>query len=157
MLASVATVAAIGVAISIASGGRAEAGAFEPAEPGAVIDWKVFDRDRAEQLSMQGTPVFVDVTADWCLTCKVNEALVLETREVGDAFRSFGVVAMRADWTNRDDEITRFLQDHGRYGIPFYLLYEPGGNTHLFGELITKSEVISAVERAAGATVTVKR
>jgi suppressor for copper-sensitivity B len=157
MLASVATVAAIGVAISIASGGRAEAGTFEPAEPGAVIDWKVFDRDRAEQLSMQGTPVFVDVTADWCLTCKVNEALVLETREVGDAFRSFGVVAMRADWTNRDDEITRFLQDHGRYGIPFYLLYEPGGNTHLFGELITKSEVISAVERAAGATVTVKR
>ena len=156
-LASLAAIAAIAVAISIASGGRAKAGAFEPAEPGGVIDWQTFDRDRAEQLSMQGTPVFVDVTADWCFTCKVNEALVLETREVGDAFRNFGVVAMRADWTSRDDEITRFLQDHGRYGIPFYLLYEPGGNTHLFGELITKHQVISAVERAAEATVTVER
>ena len=82
---------------------------------------------------------------------------MLETQEISAAFKTFGVVAMRADWTNRDDSITRFIQAHGRYGIPFYLLYKPGGDSHLFGELITKREIISVLKNSASATVTVKR
>lgn len=151
------TVLAAAITVGIASTAQPETRALSPQTSARLIDWKVFNRGQAEQLAQQGTPVFVYVTADWCFTCKVNEALVLETGEVASAFKSAGVMPMRADWTNRDDAITQFIQDHGRYGIPFYLLYMPGGETHLFGEIITKSEVISAVEKSAGATVTVKR
>ena len=114
------------------------------------IEWKPFDRAQAEQLEQDGQLVFVDVTADWCFTCKVNERLALETDEVADAFERHGVIAMKADWTNRDDGIATYLADHGRYGIPFYLLYRPGRAPHLFGELITKQEVVQAVQEAVG-------
>jgi thiol:disulfide interchange protein DsbD len=56
---------------------------------------------------------------------------------------------MKADWTNRSDEIARFLSDHGRYGIPFYLLYRPGQEPHLFGELITSDEIVEVVTLTA--------
>lgn len=150
------TVVAAIVAVGIAWGGHEKTNALEPVKAVKRIDWTNFDRTRAEQLALHGTPVFVYVTADWCFTCKVNEALVLQTEEVTSAFRTFGVVTMRGDWTNRDDAITRFIQEHGRYGIPFYLLYKPGGEPHLFGEIITKRDIISALEGSAGATVTVK-
>ena len=114
-----------------------------------LIDWIEFDRLEAESLRDEGRLVFVDVTADWCFTCKVNERLALETAEVAAAFESAGVVAMKADWTNRDDDIARFLADHGRYGIPFYLLYRPGRKPHLFGELITKETLVEAIAAAS--------
>ena len=56
---------------------------------------------------------------------------------------------MKADWTNRDDEIAAFLAAHGRYGIPFYLLYRPGQAPHVFGELISKQGVIDVLEASA--------
>lgn len=117
---------------------------------GGLIEWVEFDRERAEELAAGGRLVFVDVTADWCFTCKVNERLVLETRPVADAFGRFGVVPMKADWTNRNDAIAAFLEDHGRYGIPFYLLYRPDTEPHVFGELLTKEQVIAEIERASG-------
>ena len=120
-------------------------------ETGAgLIPWQTFDRARAEALVAEGRLVFVDVTADWCFTCKVNERLVLETEAVAAAFERHGVVAMKADWTNRDDRIAGFLEEHGRYGIPFYLLYRPGAEPHVFSELISKDGVIEAIEAAAG-------
>lgn len=115
--------------------------------PRGLIAWQPFERARAERLVAEGTPVFVDVTADWCVTCKVNERLVLETPEVAGAFERMGVVAMRADWTSRDRAIGDFLAEHGRYGIPFYLLYRPGAEPHVFPELITRDLVIDVVER----------
>lgn len=115
-----------------------------------LIDWVRFDRAEAERLRGSGRLVFVDVTADWCFTCKVNERLALETPEVAAAFERAKVVAMKADWTNRDESIGRFLADHGRYGIPFYLLYRPGREPHLFGELITRDGIIAVVEEADG-------
>ncbi|HXO22801.1 MAG TPA: thioredoxin family protein, partial [Thermoanaerobaculia bacterium] len=100
-------------------------------------------------LSAAGTLVFVDVTADWCFTCKVNERLVLDTPEVAQAFREQAVVPMRADWTNRNDEIGAFLAEHGRYGIPFYLLYRPGAEPYVFSELPSKARLIAAVRGSA--------
>jgi suppressor for copper-sensitivity B len=111
-----------------------------------LIDWQPFDRAGAEQLAADGHLVFVDVTADWCFTCKVNEGLVLETPEIAALFKRHGVIAMRADWTNRSDAIGRFLADHGRYGIPFYMLYRPGEEPIVFSELITKQALIDARE-----------
>lgn len=113
------------------------------------IDWQPFDPARAEQLASHGRLVFVDVTADWCITCKLNETFVLETEDVSRAFERFDVVAMRADWTNPNQRISKFLAAHRRSGIPFYLLYEGGGRTHLFSELLSKQEVIGTLERAA--------
>lgn len=118
------------------------------AAPG-LIEWQPWDRTRAESLAAGGQLVFVDVTADWCFTCKVNERLVLETPEIAGAFAEHGVIPMKADWTNRDDEIGRFLAEHGRYGIPFYLLYRPGQEPRVFSELLTKEGLREAVQVAA--------
>lgn len=113
------------------------------------IAWVPFDRAEAERLAASGRLVFLDVSADWCVTCKVNERVILGSPEVLAAFREHAVVAMKADWTNRDDGIARFLADHGRYGIPFYLLYRPGRSPHLFGELVSKRELVDLLAASA--------
>ncbi len=147
-----ATAAVALVALAASSGGAA-AGARTAAQrpPAGLIDWVAFDRSRAESLSAAGQLVFVDVTADWCFTCKVNERLVLDTPEIAGAFSRHHVLPMRADWTNRSDSIGRFLAEHGRYGIPFYLLYRPGREPYVFSELPTKSAILAAVEEGAAA------
>jgi suppressor for copper-sensitivity B len=119
------------------------------AETPQLIQWVTFDRAEAEQLGSEDRLVFVDVTADWCFTCKVNERLALETDPVAEAFERHGVIAMKADWTNRSEAIAQYLADHGRYGIPFYLLYRPAQEPHLFGELISSREIVEIVEEAA--------
>jgi thiol:disulfide interchange protein len=151
--------AAVAAVLAVAGGTVWAAAAAPPArrsvlaEPArGLIAWQPFERAKAEQLAAAGTLVFVDVTADWCVTCKVNERLVLDTPEVAGAFDRNGVVAMRADWTARDRAIGDFLAAHGRYGIPFYVLYRPGGETHVFPELITRDLVIGAVERTQTAS-----
>jgi suppressor for copper-sensitivity B len=136
------------LALAIWTGGEAPAQAKETTA--GLIRWEPFDRARAEQLASGGQLVFVDVTADWCFTCKVNERLVLGSPEVAGLFTEHGVVPMKADWTNRNDQIASFLAEHGRYGIPFYLLYRPGKEPHVFSELLTKENVAAAVREAAG-------
>lgn len=118
---------------------------------GAPVSWQPFDRAEAERLAAAGRLVFLDVTADWCVTCKVNERLVLNAPEVIAAFRAHDLVAMKADWTNRDDGIARFLAEHGRYGIPFYMLYRPGRAPHLFGELLDAAGVARVINESAAA------
>lgn len=115
-------------------------------DEGGRISWIAFDEARARKLAAGGTAVFVDVTADWCFTCKVNEKLALDTPEVAAAFERHGVVTMKADWTNRDDSIAAYLASFGRYGIPFYVLYRPGEEPHLFGELLTAGEVLRVLD-----------
>ncbi|RMH16899.1 MAG: DUF255 domain-containing protein, partial [Acidobacteria bacterium] len=111
--------------------------------------WQTFDEARAEALAAEGKLVFVDVTADWCLTCKVNEHAVLETAEIADAFARHQVVTMKADWTNRDETIARYLAKFGKSSIPFYVLYRPGREPYVFGELLTKGRVLEALEGAS--------
>lgn len=146
------------LALALAAGSVAllarapESEARSAAAPGgdSVIDWLPFDRGEAERLAgEEGRLVFLDITAEWCVTCKVNEKLVLHTPEVAGAFQEHGVVAMKADWTNRDDGIARFLAEHGRYGIPFYMLYRPGDTPHVFGELVSKQGIVEVVRAAA--------
>lgn len=82
-----------------------------------------FSEARLEQLRGEGVPVFVDITADWCLTCKINERIAIDRPEARAAFGKAGIVTLRGDWTNGDPAITRFLASHGRNSIPFYLFY----------------------------------
>jgi thiol:disulfide interchange protein len=73
-----------------------------------------------------GKPVFVYFTADWCITCKVNERAAIDRAEVAAAFRKAGVTVLVGDWTRGDPEIGRFLAGQGRSGVPLYLFYRPG-------------------------------
>ncbi|MEN9249500.1 MAG: protein-disulfide reductase DsbD family protein [Gloeomargarita sp. GXS_bins_116] len=87
--------------------------------------WEPFTPARLEELRRQGRPVFVNVTAAWCLSCQVNERLVFGRPEVQQAFRQRGVHLLKADWTRQDPDITQLLQTFGRSGVPLYVLY-PG-------------------------------
>jgi thiol:disulfide interchange protein len=149
-MAGLGVAAAIVITLAVAMGGsRGAATSLTASKPAGLIPWVAFDRARAESLARGGQLVFVDVTADWCFTCKVNERLILDTPEVARAFAEHDVVPMKADWTNRDDRIGAFLAEHGRYGIPFYLLYRPGRAPHVFGELPSKDGLVSTVREAA--------
>ncbi len=86
-----------------------------------------FDEARLQQLRAAGTPVFLYFTADWCITCKVNEQGALKRQEVADAFRASGTQVLVGDWTRADPAIGRFLERHGRSGVPLYLYYPRGG------------------------------
>jgi thiol:disulfide interchange protein/DsbC/DsbD-like thiol-disulfide interchange protein len=110
-------------------------------------DWKPFTPQLLESELKQGHAVFVDFTAAWCLTCKFNEANVLEAVAVRDAFQRRGVTKIKADWTNADPEITKILKQFGRPGVPMYVLY-PGNNAEpiLFPELLTQSYVLEKLE-----------
>jgi suppressor for copper-sensitivity B len=95
--------------------------------------------------------VFVDVTADWCVTCIVNKRLVVESKEVNARLAAADVVAMQADWTRPDDRIARYLAANNRFGIPFNAVYGPGApGGILLPELLTEGVVLDALARAAG-------
>lgn len=114
-------------------------------------DWVAFDRAAVPGLVAQGKTVFVDVTADWCITCQVNKAAVVNRGEVAKRLKLPHVVAMRADWTNPDDGIAAYLASHGRYGIPFNAVYGPGApDGVVLPELLTEGVVLEAFEKAAG-------
>jgi len=148
-LGSLLVIAAGAVAVAASGAGGARLAA--QGRPSGLIGWVAFDRARAESLAAGGQLVFVDVTADWCFTCKVNERLILDTPEIAGAFAAHHVLPMRADWTNRSDAIARFLADNGRYGIPFYLLYRPGREPIVFSELPSKTAILAALDAAAAA------
>jgi DsbC/DsbD-like thiol-disulfide interchange protein/cytochrome c biogenesis protein CcdA len=87
---------------------------------------KPWSHDAIRAALATGKPVFVNFTADWCLTCKANEATAIDRDSVRDAFKKAGVVELTGDWTDGDPAITRFLESRGRAGVPLYLWYEPG-------------------------------
>ena len=95
----------------------------------------------------RGHPVFVYFTADWCLTCKVNEAAAIDRDEVRDAFKAAGVTVLAGDWTNGDPAITRFLESQGRAGVPYYLWYAPGQPPEALPQILTPSMLISRARR----------
>ncbi len=85
----------------------------------------------------EGKPLFVYFTADWCLTCKANEAAAIEREAVREAFGKTGVKVLVGDWTNGDPAITRFLESRGRAGVPLYLWYEPGQEPEELPQILT--------------------
>jgi len=113
------------------------------------IPWQGFSEARVEALA--GRTVFIDFTADWCLTCKVNEQTVLETEKVRQALAAHNVVPLKADWTRRDPEITAWLQRFGKAGVPFYLVV-PADRSRpeiALPEVITPDLVVAALADGA--------
>ena len=120
-LPRVLTLSAVAVAVIphfADDSGRAEAG---------LLDASPFSEAALAEARRGGKPVFVYFTADWCLSCKVNEGVAIETEATRAAFAQAGVTVLRGDWTRRDPEITRFLESSGAAGVPLYLWYPAGG------------------------------
>ncbi len=117
----------------------------------SAIAWTAFEREAIPELVAAEKIVFVDVTADWCITCKVNKQFVLESEEVRGLFASTDIVAMKADWTLPDPAIAAFLASFGRYGIPFNVVYGPGAPDGIvLSELLSKTDVRAALDDASG-------
>lgn len=108
--------------------------------------WKPFSENLME--SIKGQRIFVNMTADWCLTCKVNERLVFNDPEVMALLEKKNVVLVKGDWTRRNEEITRFLTRFDRVGVPFYVLYSPQHpQGQILPEVLTKSTFIELVQQ----------
>jgi DsbC/DsbD-like thiol-disulfide interchange protein/cytochrome c biogenesis protein CcdA len=116
--------------------------------PAAAHDdaWEAWSERRAVELSGTGRPVFVDFTAAWCVTCQVNERVVLDRADMKEAFRQRNVALLRADWTKRDPEIARALAALGRSGVPAYVVYRPGQAPVVLPEILTRERVLAALD-----------
>lgn len=127
-----ALVAAIGIVVAVPR--------LAPPATSAANGAIPFSPTRLAALRAEGRPVFLYFTADWCLTCKVNEATAIDRPEVARRFAAARVAVMAGDWTRGDAGITRFLAAHGRSGVPFYLFYPAGGGApRALPQLLTPS------------------
>jgi len=114
----------------------------------ARFAWAPFDRAEITRRVASGEVILVDVTADWCVTCKWNKAAVL-SRDPVSALLETNVRPMQADWTRPDPEIANYLASFGRYGIPFNVVYGPGApNGVPLPELLSADAVLQGIEKA---------
>lgn len=114
--------------------------------PASQIDIRNVIADYREE----GKPVFVDFTAEWCVTCKVNERATIKTEKVQNLFKENGIEFLIADWTNEDPNITELLKGFGRAGVPFYVLYpgDPGAEPIPLGDgIITMGDIEEAIAK----------
>jgi len=134
---------------SVIAGISPDAHAAGTSESGG-IKWEQFSLERLDSHLRENRPVFIDFTADWCLTCKVNEKTVLSDDRVVEAFASKGIVAIKADWTNRNPDITRLLAKFGRSGVPLYVVFPAArpDSPIVLPEVITSGIVLDALTRA---------
>ena len=119
------------------------------AERMVAIGWQPWSQDAVNQALAQGKPVFVDFTAAWCLSCKVNERVALETDDVRKAFAQKNVTLLRGDWTHSDPAISKTLQQYHRDGVPLYLLYSPKAQDtpQVLPEVLTPGIVLDALDK----------
>ena len=109
------------------------AGAYGFVTKPSRLVWQQFSQANLDDALASGRPVFIDFTADWCLTCKTNERFAIDTSKVRQEFSKRNVVMLKADWTKGDPEITEILKQHGRAGVPMYLVYPGGGQRDATG------------------------
>ena len=118
--------------------------------PGVTEGWEPWSAARVDELRREGRAVFIDFSAQWCLTCQVNERLALSNSSVRQRFRELDVALLKADWTDRNDEVAAEIARHGRAGVPLYVLYAPGAaQPVLLPEVLTPALVRGALERIA--------
>lgn len=116
-----------------------------------AIAWQAFDLEAIPALVKAGNTVLVDVTAEWCITCKVNKALVFSDGPIADLMGKRKFIAMKADWTLPDPMIAKYLASFGRYGIPFNVIYGPKSPLGLtLPELLSEEVVITGLADASG-------
>jgi thiol:disulfide interchange protein DsbD len=120
------------------------------AEVRAASTVEAYSAERLAELRAQNKPVFVNMTAAWCISCLVNERVALSRPEVHEAFAKAGVTYLKGDWTREDPRITAVLKAHGRSGVPLYLYYAPGAaEAQVLPQILTPGLVIEAVSSPA--------
>ena len=151
--------------VMLGAGAISIAGSRMEAAPAATVTastvdsanntWEKYTPERVSALRAEGRPIFIDFTAAWCLSCQVNERVALRTYAVGEAFARGNVALMRADWTSRDDAITKVLASFGRSGVPLYVLYpaDKAQSPKILPAVLTPGIVVDAVRKAAPTTV----
>jgi thiol:disulfide interchange protein DsbD len=144
-LAAAGALAAIILAATIGPAG-ANAPASRAVHSG--LAYEPFAPARLDALIAAHKPVFVNLTAAWCLTCLVNEAATLDSNTVRQAFTSRGIIALKGDWTRQDPEITALLQKYGRSGVPLYLLYDAAGKATVLPQILTETGVLAALDKS---------
>ncbi|MCE2951276.1 MAG: protein-disulfide reductase DsbD family protein [Alphaproteobacteria bacterium] len=116
-------------------------------EPASL--WKPFEENRLQMALKEGKIVIVDVTASWCTTCQVNKALVLNTKKILNLLKDPQILALKADWTTHNNEITHYLARFERAGIPFNVVYGPKAHQGIvLPELLSESDVLDALQKA---------
>ena len=141
-----AGVVAIAIAVVIAAGAVMRLPSASQSTAHVPAGTEKWSEARVAAALQQGKPVFVYFTADWCLTCKVNEAAAIDRDEVQGAFKHANVDVLAANWTNGDPAITRFLEGRGRAGVPLYLWYAPGKPVEELPQVLTRSMLISRAQ-----------
>jgi len=115
-----------------------------------TVPWTTFERAAIPRLVAEGQTVFLDITADWCLTCKANKSLVIDRSPVADVLNRPDVTPMQGDWTRPDPAIQAFLESHDRFGIPFNMVFGPAApDGILLPEVLTSDSVLEAIEAAS--------
>jgi thiol:disulfide interchange protein DsbD len=137
----------LGVGISTLPRRALPPGQLATPRPG---NWLPYDEAAIADTLASGKPVFVDFTADWCLTCKANERMVIARDTVQQAFADHQVVLFKADWTRRDEHIRRVLARHGKAGVPMYLLFSPSrpAQPSVLPEVLTVDGLVADVAAA---------
>ena len=125
----------------------------ENAAPGAessVLREEPFTQAQLNALKTEGRPVFVNLTAAWCITCKVNERVALKSSDVARAFQTAGITYLKGDWTKANPEITALLEHFGRPGVPLYLFYPGhGAEPHVLPQILTAGVVLDEIKTQA--------
>lgn len=143
-MAAAAAIAAVTIAVTIRSDNTAGTTAKSAS---AEVGHEAFTQQKLDTLLASGRPVFVNMTAAWCITCLVNERTALSTEAVREALSGKNVVYLKGDWTNRNPEITRHLERFGRSGVPLYVLYRAGREPLVLPQLLTQSLVLEKIEQ----------
>jgi thiol:disulfide interchange protein/DsbC/DsbD-like thiol-disulfide interchange protein len=146
------------IAAFLMIGGLLFSAAADPVEPGTSsssnsygVEWQNFSTELVSDYREQDRIVFIDFTAAWCITCKANERIIFSSSEVKQKFNDLDVVMVKADWTNRNPEITRALESYGRNGVPLYVLYN-GTNSEpmILPEILSPGIVLNALNEISG-------
>jgi thiol:disulfide interchange protein len=143
-LATAGSAAAIVLAVSLTGAAPAKSSGL-----GDGLRYEPFTAQRLAALESAGKPVFVNLTASWCVTCLVNERVTLDSDTVRQAFAERGIVPLKGDWTSQNPEITQFLQQFGRSGVPLYLFYSrKGGEPVVLPQILTAANVLDAIGKS---------
>ena len=137
-------VAVLGIGVTLLPKPEAQTASAE-----SLLDPIDYSEAALAEARASGRPVFIWFTADWCVTCKVNESVAIEREATRKAFEEAGVIAMRGDWTQPDEEISRMLTRQGAAGVPLYLWYEPGGEAEQLPQVLTPDLLVQKARDSA--------
>ena len=141
------TVAASLIGVSALTAALDRAGPAGAPQMSASAGYEPFTQARLGELLATNRPVFVNMTAAWCITCLVNEQAALSSAAVKAAFADRNIAYLKGDWTNRNPEITRVLEKHGRSGVPLYLLYAGDSEPIVLPQILTPAIVLGEIDR----------